>query len=190
MKRHIIIPFIIAALSLMMAATAAAQDTAYLSPDYVVQKGKAPGMTWKLLSDKNGVKEYAIVFTQGDEVLSGISDFATQQHIVAARFTAIGALKKVTFAWLDPARTQYKLKTLHQQVELVSLIGDIAEFKGNPVVHTHVGLGLSDGSMQGGHLIEGVTYPTVELFMTAFPTPLQKDVDKATGLKLIFPELK
>jgi len=170
--------------------TILAQDTSsYSSPFTSVAKGKAPGMTYKLLSDKSGVKEYVVVFAKGDEILSGISDFAALHHIVSARFTAIGALNRATTAWFDPARKLYKLNHIDQQVELISLIGDIALYKGQPVVHAHYSIGFADGSVQGGHLIEAVTYPTVDLFMTTFPMPLQKVLDKETDLKLIHPEI-
>jgi uncharacterized protein len=168
-----------------------AQDTSsYISPFAPVAKGKAPGMTYKLLSDNKGIKEYVLVFAKSDEVLSGVSDFAAQQHVASARFTGIGALKEATVGWFDPGRKSYKLNLIRQQVELVSLIGDIGLYNGIPVVHTHFSVGFPDGSMKGGHLIAAVTYPTVELFMTVFPTALQKKLDKETDLKLIHPEIE
>jgi predicted DNA-binding protein with PD1-like motif len=186
MKTSVVLLFVAAAVFFQLATNIVEQEsTSYSSPSAAVARGKAPGMTWKLLSDNNGVKEYMLVFAKDDEVLSGITDFATQQHVVAARFTAIGALKEGTFGWFDPRLKQYKLNTIHQQMELVSLVGDIAIYNGNPVVHAHCAVSLSDGGMQGGHLIEAITYPTVELFMTAYPTPLGKTLDKETDLKLI-----
>ena len=111
-----------------------AQDTAsYMSTSATVAKGRAPGMKWKLLSDNQGVKEYSLVFAKDDEVLSGILDFAEKQVVKAARFTAIGAFKKATVAWYDVERTAYKLNHINQQVEVVSLIGDIALYEGKPV---------------------------------------------------------
>jgi predicted DNA-binding protein with PD1-like motif len=191
MKTSIVLLFVVAAIFLELATNIAAQQcTSYLSPSAAVAKGKAPGLTWKLLSDSNGVKEYALVFAKGDEVLSGLTDFAAQQHVASARFTAIGALKEGTFGWFDPKQKQYKLNTIHQQMELISMVGDIANYEGSPVVHAHCGVSLSGGSMLGGHLIEAIAYPTVELFMTVYPTPLQKELDPETGLKLIHPELK
>lgn len=74
---------------------------------------------------------------------------------------------------------------MHAQVELISLIGDIALFNGKPVVHAHFSIGHSDGSMKGGHLIAAYTNPTVELFITVEPAILRKKVDMTTGLKLI-----
>jgi uncharacterized protein len=184
--------FFIETLLLVLSITKGiSQDaTSYMSPLTPIEKGKAPGMTYKLLSDNKGTKEYVLVFAKNDEVLSGISDFAAQHHILSARFTAIGALRETTMAWFDLNRKSYKLNVIHQQVELTSLIGDIALYNGNPVVHTHFSIGFPDGRVEGGHLIEAVTYPTVELFMTVFPTALQKKLDKETDLKLIHPEIQ
>lgn len=167
----------------------AQQPDRYLSPFSSVAKGKAPGMQSRLLGAHNGVREYVLIFTKGDEVLSGISDFASANDIVSARFTAVGALKNATTAWFDLQKKSYRLNVIDQQVELVSLIGDIALYDGRPAIHAHYSVGLSDGNVQGGHLIHAVTYPTVEVFLTAFPQALHKKLDKETDLKLIHPEI-
>jgi len=191
MKTSAVILFVVAAIFLEFATIIVGHnDTSHMSPAAPVAKGKAPGMTWKLLSNNNEVKEYVLVFAKGDEVLSGITDFATQQHVVSARFTAIGAFNQGTLGWFDPKLKQYKLNNIRLQMELVSMVGDIATYNGKPVVHAHCGVSLADGSMLGGHLIEAITYPTVELFMTTYPTPLKKTLDEETDLKLIHPELK
>jgi predicted DNA-binding protein with PD1-like motif len=72
-------------------------------------------------------------------------------------------------------------------MELISMIGDIALVNDHPVVHTHVSLGSSDGTVRGGHLVEANVFPTLELFMTVYPTALHKQLDEATGLMLIDP---
>ena len=128
-------------------------------------------MACKLLADNNEVKEYAIVLARGDEVLSGISDFAAKEHVLSARFTAIGALKHSATAWFDVARKEYKLNPTHQQGELVSIIKDI---NNKPAIHTHFSNGFPDGSVQGSYLLEAVIFPIVELFIMLFPTPFKK----------------
>jgi len=161
----------------------------YLSPDRLIHSGKAPGMHFKLLHETNGVKEFVLIFSKGDEVVSGLNDFASQNKITAARFTAIGALSSASIAWFDLDKKSYKLNSIDEQVELVSLIGDIALYNNKPVVHGHLSVGFSDGSVKGGHLVEAICNPTIELFITVFPLPLEKKVDTDTDLKLIHPEL-
>jgi len=166
------------------------QDEAYVSPSAPVATGKAPGMRVRLLSENGGVKSYAIILAKGDEVMSGLTDFARQNKVASASFTAIGAFSHATVAWFDDARKEFRLIPIKQQVELVSMIGDIALVNDQPAVHTHVALASSDGTVRGGHVINAFVFPTLELFMTVYPTALHKQLDDATGLKLIDPSLK
>jgi uncharacterized protein len=165
-------------------------DARYLPPTAPVASGKAPGMKVRLLSESGGIKNYAIILANGDEVMSGLSDFAKQYQIKSARFTAIGAFSKATVAWFDESRKQFKLIPIDQQVELVSMIGDVAIANGKPAVHTHVAVASSDGTVRGGHLIDAQVFPTLELFLTAYPTALEKKLDETTGLMLIDPSQK
>ena len=166
------------------------QDEGYVSPSAPVATGKAPGMKVRLLSENAGVKHYAIILAKGDEVMSGLTDFARQNKVTSASFTAIGAFSRATVAWFDDGRKEFKLVPIEQQVELVSMIGDIALVNDQPSVHTHVAVASSDGTVRGGHVINAFVFPTLELFMTVYPTPLHKESDEATGLKLIDPLLK
>lgn len=159
----------------------------YQSPDKPVEPGKAPGLTYKLISNTGGVKTYALVFAKGDEVLSGLTDFVAAQHVQAAHFSAIGAFQKATTGWFDPQKKQYRLHRVQGPVELVSLLGDVALFEGKPVVHSHLAIGHPDGRVEGGHLLEAYVFPTVELFLTVYQTPLTKKTDPETTLKLIDP---
>jgi predicted DNA-binding protein with PD1-like motif len=166
------------------------QDEGYLSPSAPVATGKAPGMKIRLLSQNGGVKNYAIVLAKGDEVMSGLTDFARQNKVASASFTAIGAFSHATVAWFDDSKKEFKLIPIEQQVELVSMIGNIALVNDKPAVHTHVSVASSDGTVRGGHVINAFVFPTLELFMTVYPTPLHKESDEATGLKLIDPSVK
>ena len=157
----------------------------YLETSQVGPHGKAPGLKVKLLSEANGMKIYVLVFKEGDEVLTGIQDFANQYKVKSAFFTAIGAFSKATSAWYDFAKKAYKVNHINQQVELVSLVGNISSFNDKPLVHAHFSAGYPDGKVEGGHLIEAFTSPTVELFVTVTDTPIYKKEDSHTDLKLM-----
>ena len=68
---------------------------------------------------------------------------------------------------------------------MLSLIGDVAEADGKPALHIHAVLGKSDGSVVGGHLLEGHVRPTLEVIVTQPPAHLHKKKDAETGLALI-----
>ena len=192
LKQLLLLALVGSALIVTMLNTKAQQretsaDAGYLPPTAPVPSGKAPGMKVRLISESSGVKNYVIVLAKGDEVMSGLTDFAKQYQIKSARFTAIGAFRNATVAWFDESRKQFKLIPIDRQAELVSMIGDVALSNDRPAIHTHVALALSDGSVRGGHLIEANVFPTLELFLTAYPTPLEKKLDEPTGLMLIDP---
>jgi predicted DNA-binding protein with PD1-like motif len=159
-----------------------------ISPARAIPAGMAPNMQWKLLhQDAAGEKSYVIVFHKGDEALSGLTDFAIANHIVDAHFTAIGAVSSATLGWLDLPQKQYHAIPVQEQVEVLSLVGDIAVYNGKPVVHMHAVLGHRDGTTTGGHVWELHVNPTLEVMLTADSATLRKKPDDASGMKLIDP---
>jgi uncharacterized protein len=171
----------------VVAQTPAASSDAFISPSRPVPVGKAPAMQAKLIKDTPGEQVYSIIFYKDDEVMSGLTDFAIAHKVSDAHFTAIGAVTGATLAWLDIPKKMYRRIAVTQQVEVLSLIGDIAGFNGVPVVHMHAVLCKPDGSTIGGHVFELISNPTVEVFMTVDKTPLEKKADDASGMKLIDP---
>jgi len=165
----------------------ASSEPSLIDPSRPIPSGKAPGMQVKLVKDTPEEKTYAIVFLKGDEALSGLIDFAIKYKIFDAHFTGIGAVSSATTAWFDPDKKMYRPTVTGQQVEVLSLIGDIAGYNGKPVVHMHAVLGRRDGSTVGGHVWELNANPLLEIFLTADTTPLVKRVDPVSGLKLIDP---
>lgn len=177
-----------------IASTAAVAQEApirYISPAQSVQpRGSAPGMKVKLISNEHGTKEYAVIFSEADEAYSGLLEFAQRYHVTSGHFTAIGALGSAVLAWFDPQKKMYLENPIHEQVEVASMIGDFALYDGKPAVHTHMVVGHHDGSASGGHVIEAIVSPTLEVFVTVDPVSLQKQYDPATDLTLIQPDGK
>ena len=112
-------------------------------------------------------------------------EFAKANQLGAGHFTAIGAFRDVTLGYFDWESKQYKKIPVSEQVEVLSLIGDVALEDGEPKVHAHVVVGRSDGSTRGGHLMEAHVRPTLEVILTESPAHLRKQVDKESGLALI-----
>jgi uncharacterized protein len=129
---------------------------------------------------------YALIFETGDELASGLKSFATEQKLKDSSFKAIGALDYVKVGWFDWEEKKYKTAVeLKEQVELLSLIGDVALKDGEPQVHAHLVVGRRDGSAHGGHLLEARVRPTCELILTESPKALWKKIDPAIGIALI-----
>jgi len=184
--RMVSIAFGMLVASLTVAAQANDAGT-MISPSRPIPTGLAPHMQVKIVKDTPEEKVYVVVFLKGDEVLSGLTDFAAKYKVGDAHFTGIGAVSGATTAWLDISKKMYRPTRIAEQVEVLSLTGDIATFQGKPVVHMHAVLGRRDGATVGGHVWELNANPTVEVFVTANITPLGKRPDEASGIKLIDP---
>jgi predicted DNA-binding protein with PD1-like motif len=91
----------------------------------------------------------------------------------------------VTLGYFDRARKDYRKIPLPEQVEVLSLIGDVALEDDEPKVHAHVVVGKADGTAHGGHLLEARVWPTLELVLTESPRELARRSDRETGLALI-----
>jgi hypothetical protein len=141
-------------------------------------------MKFKLINEQP--KTYILIFDSGDEIASELKRFAAEQKISASSFKAIGGLSSVKLVWLNWETKKYQIAAeLHEQMELLSLIGDIAEQNGEPLVHAHAVIGKSDGTAHGGHLLEARVRPTCELVLTESPCHLQKQFDPELGTAII-----
>jgi uncharacterized protein len=130
-------------------------------------------------------RQWALIFDAGDEVMAELGGFATSQGLSGAQFTGIGAFASVTIAWFDLHKQAYQPIEIDQQVEVLSLIGDVAELKGKPSVHAHICVAKRDGSAHGGHLQKGRVRPTLELILTESPAHLRKSFRPEFGIALI-----
>ena len=72
-----------------------------------------------------------LVFDKGDEVVESLLAFAKQERLSAASFTAIGAFSDVTLGFFERDKRDYKRIPLDEQVEVLTLAGDIASAMGS-----------------------------------------------------------
>jgi predicted DNA-binding protein with PD1-like motif len=141
-------------------------------------------MNYKLLNGI-GSASYALIFDSGDEVMSLLETFANEHSLKAAHFTAIGAFSSAELGFFDFSIKDYKRIPVTEQVEVLSLIGDIALYGDESKIHAHVVVGKQDGSAMGGHLLKAIVHPTLELILEEAPGYLQRRMDAETGLPLI-----
>jgi hypothetical protein len=141
-------------------------------------------MKFKLINE-SGEKTFALVFEKGDEVIGALKQFATEQRLLASHFTAIGALTDVVVGFFDPVKKDYKRIAMREQMEVLSLVGDVTIEGDVPKIHAHIVVGKSDGTAHGGHLMEAHVFPTLELILVESPKFLTRRFDKETGFALI-----
>lgn len=143
-------------------------------------------MESRLVYEESGQKTFVLVFDTGDEVISGLTEFARDNNLAAASLSAIGAFSAATLGYFDVEKKDYEKIPVDEQVEVLSLIGDIStKENGEPQVHAHVVVGRRDGTTRGGHLLEASVRPTLEVVLVESPEHLQRRWDEEVGLALI-----
>lgn len=131
---------------------------------------------------------YVLIFDTGDEIVSNLKTFAKERRLAGSSFKAIGALSDAKLGWFNWEAKKYETAAdIHEQIEVLSLIGDIALKDGEPEIHAHMVVGKRDGTAHGGHLQEAHVRPTLEMILTESPVALQKRHDPESGLALIRP---
>ena len=96
---------------------------------------------------------FAVILQKGDEAMRCLQEFASKERLGASQVTAIGALSSAKLAFFDWESKQYQPIPVEEQVEVASLVGDIAVGPdGKPSVHVHAVLGRRDGAALAGHL--------------------------------------
>jgi uncharacterized protein len=140
-----------------------------------------------LLHEHEGLRTFAVILATGDEVMASLTAFAAERQLKTTQLAAIGALSRVVVAYFDWRTKEYRHILIDEQVEVLSLVGDITVDAGKPKVHAHMVIGKADATAHGGHLIEAHVRPTLEVVLTETPRHLQRRFDHESGLNLIDP---
>lgn len=140
----------------------------------------------KLLWSNAGERTFVVVLEPGEEAFAAITAFATDRKLSGSSLTAIGAFERATLGWFDLKNKSYKPIEIDQQCEALSLIGDIAVGDdGQPSLHIHAVVGLSDGTTRGGHLLKAFVRPTLEVTIIETPAHLRRRKRPELGIALI-----
>jgi predicted DNA-binding protein with PD1-like motif len=143
-------------------------------------------MLSKLVSKPGETRVWMVVLEQGETVKDSLLKLVQREDVENVSFVALGAFEKATIGYFDWQEKKYQPIAVNEQVEVISLIGDIVpDEKGKPSFHAHTVLGRYDGSTRGGHLIEGHVRPTLEVTVTELPAHLTRRKHPELGLALI-----
>lgn len=144
-------------------------------------------MDWQLLDRRKDGADYVLIFETGDTLMDPLERFAGDLDVRAGTILALGAFQNATLAYFAWESKEYEELIVDEQVEVVSLTGNIGREETDVRLHIHAVLGRRDGSVIGGHMMDAVVRPTLELFVRTYPTTLARVLDQESGLALIRP---
>src|SRR5690606_10100894 len=93
-------------------------------------------MRYKLLA-AGDQRTFTLVFDTADAVIPNLERFAEDQAMDAAHFSAIGAFRRATLGYFAWDRKEYVRIPVDEQVEVLTLAGDIALQGSKRTAHAH-----------------------------------------------------
>jgi len=130
-------------------------------------------------------RSYVVVLDLDDDVLESLAAFLTAQRIAAAKFYGIGGFRRATLAYYDMEAKRYLPIEVGEQVEVASLIGNVATYQDAPRVHAHCVVAHRDGRTTGGHLLSAVVRPTLELVVEEIAAGMRRTDRPNIGIPLL-----
>jgi uncharacterized protein len=132
---------------------------------------------------------FVLMFEKGDELVSGLEDFARKNKVLGGQVNATGNLSSVTFGSFDSKQKRYnKTQEIRGPLQVLSLTGDIAHDKGRPRLVCHVVVAKEDGSVLGGHVMQAHVQQLLEVVVVEASQFYQRQYDRESGLALLRPE--
>jgi len=98
--------------------------------------------------------------------------------------SAIGQVKQVQLGYFK-AKGNYAGETFNENLEILSLSGNIIKQKGEHLLHIHGVFGGEKKNAIGGHLIKGTVGVMAEIVILKTKIDAFRELDEETGLKLL-----
>lgn len=145
-------------------------------------------MQFKILTESHGQRVFVVVLAPEEEVVSCLSRFVRDQSLTAASISAIGAFRSAKLGFFDLDSQEYHDIPIDQQCEVLSLLGDCAlDEDGKSSLHLHAVVGMRNGDAKGGHLIEAIVRPTLEVIVRENAHTMRRRFHPEFGIALIDP---
>ncbi|MBI4080779.1 MAG: DNA-binding protein [Candidatus Levybacteria bacterium] len=124
-------------------------------------------------------------FDKGDDVPSALATFCEKNDITAGFFSGLGACEEITISYYDLEKKQYLDLQKKEDLEIVSLTGNIAVMDEKTLVHAHGVFSDRNFTTVAGHVKQLRVSATCEVHLTILPNKTVREYDKKTGLNLM-----
>ncbi len=122
---------------------------------------------------------------RGEEVLETLTTWCVTNNIGAGSIFGIGAAAEVILAYYNLETKTYEDHQFKEDLEIVSLLGNIAILNNKPMIHLHGSFGTSTLAVRGGHVKKLIVSATCEITVQIFKKSIERKPDEATGLYLL-----
>lgn len=122
----------------------------------------------------------------GVDLLEGLKEYCTEKGITKGMVRGIGAVSQAHIGYYDQVKQTYFSKVFAEEMEILSLKGNVSLKDGEVFNHVHLTLSRTDYSVIGGHVMPDTTVFVCEFEIIEFDGEKQyiREFDKETGLGL------
>lgn len=142
-------------------------------------------MKYQRLNVHDHARRFIFVGEMGDDALQALQQFCERERIESAAISGIGGFHNAELGYYDMEAKRYEPIVVQEQVEVLSLLGNVTVYQGKPKVHVHCIVGHRDGRTTGGHLLGGIVRPTLELAIDEWPSAIARGDRPEIGIPLI-----
>ena len=128
---------------------------------------------------------YILRLNRGEEIIASITDLCRKENIKAASVNGIGATQSVEAGFYSFQKKKYCGYSINQNMEILSLLGNISTKDGEPYLHLHIVISNDECEAFGGHLTKAVISVTAEIFIDTIDVEINREPDSLTGINLI-----
>jgi uncharacterized protein len=129
--------------------------------------------------------KYVLRFDLGEDVMEGLKDFSKKQKIKSADFSAIGACREIVLSFYNLKTKKYEDKLVKEDLEITSLIGNIAHLGKEIIIHSHGNFSDDKMKVMGGHVKKLIVSATCEVILSVMDKKIIRGYDEVTGLNLM-----
>ncbi|MFZ2300204.1 MAG: PPC domain-containing DNA-binding protein [Candidatus Moraniibacteriota bacterium] len=123
--------------------------------------------------------------TRGEELVAILASWCKKEKISGATLSGLGAADELEVAYYNLGVKQFERHTIKEEVEILSLVGNVAMLSDKRVLHIHGTFGRKDLSTFGGHICSLRVSGACEIHLTVFPQAFIRAYDEETGLNLL-----
>lgn len=129
--------------------------------------------------------QYIVQLSQGELVHESVAKFCTEQNIVNAWVSALGAVDFVRCGYYDAVAREYVFTEYEDLYEVVSYNGNVMHKGDGLFVHAHASFSDTSNALFGGHVDEMRVGLVLEVLLTPLPSRIDRTFDETTGLHLM-----
>lgn len=128
---------------------------------------------------------YILRLDPGEELRSEVEKFSEEHEINAAWVNALGSSKELELAYYNLGEKEYGTKKFSENLEIVSVVGNIALKEDKPFVHIHGTFSNPEMKVIGGHINRCVISATCEVSIWPAEGAMGRKYEDFTGLHLL-----